>query len=304
MDARQLQFFVTVVETGSFSEAAKACYVTQPAISAAIRKLETELNVKLLERHPRKIVLTEFGQSLYESALGVAADIQLARSNIEALRDPGRGTVRIGIDQTVAPNVITDVASALLAEFPHMRIEITTGLARYFEKSILHGELDFIVAQPPPPAHRSPELDYSPLFDEAVFPVANSGHELAGKANVRDSDFVAQPWCVLRWISGALWMPEFFSLLKAVPPEPRVQSNALLLMKQLLLTTDVMALFPQRLVAEDLASGRLVRIGNKRHQIVTTRYLISRRSRHHSPALLAFLRELDALTGKFGRTAG
>lgn len=299
MDARQLQFFVAVVEKGSFSEAAKACFVTQPAISAAIRKLELELGVRLLERHPRRIELTEFGQSLYESALGIASDIQLAKANIEALRRPDRGQVRLGIDQTIAPNVVTDVASALLAEFPGMHVEITTGIAWQFEKSILQGELDFIVAQPPPPQNRSSELEYEPLFQEAVFPVANSRHKLAGKARVRDADFAGHPWCVLRWIRGhLLWVPEFFTVLDLAPPDPRVVSNALSLMRLLLLTTDLIALFPHRLVADDLAAGRLVRIGSGRHQITTTRYLIARRGRHRSPARQAFLDKLHALTAR------
>lgn len=305
MDARQLQFFVAVVEKGSFSEAAKSCYVTQPAISAAIRKLESELAVRLIERHPRKIELTVFGQSLYESALGIAADIQMAKANIEALRRPDRGQVRLGIDQTIAPNVITDVASQLLAEFPGMHVEITTGIAWQFEKAILQGDLDFIVAQPPPPQNRSSELDYEPLFREAVFPVANPRHALARKARVRDTDFAEHPWCVLRWIRGhLLWVPDFFAVLDATPPDPLVGSNALSLMRQLLLTTDLIALFPRRLVADDLAAGRLVRIGSRRQQIITTRYLISRRNRHRSPARQAFLDKLLALAASLDHTIG
>ena len=83
MDAKQLQYFAAIVAKGSFSEAAKACHVTQPAISAVVRKLENELGVPLLERRGRRIEPTEFGRSLYMSALGVAADIQQAKENIE-----------------------------------------------------------------------------------------------------------------------------------------------------------------------------------------------------------------------------
>lgn len=299
MDAKQLQYFAAIVQKGSFNEAARACHVTQPAISAALRKLEDELGVPLLERHSRRIELTEFGRSLYKSALSVAADFQQAKESIEALRKPGHGRIRLGIDQTIAPRLIVDGTSRLLTDYPGIRVEITTGLASQFGTSILEGGLDFIIAQLPPPQSQSPELTYEPLFRESVFPVANPGHALAGSRRVSVEDLSRSQWCGLRWIRGRiLWLPDFFAALGTQPPELTITGNALSIMQQLLMSTDLLGLFPQQLVADDIDSGRLTRIGPKRFSIDTTRCIIYRRNRHQSPSVQALLDMLYATTRK------
>lgn len=295
MDTRQLQYFVAIVRTGSFSAAARACFVTQPAISSALRKLEDELGVPLLERHPRRVEPTEFGRSLYKSALTVDADLRQARENIEALRRPDQGRVRVGVDQTIAPRVVTDVVRDLHARYSGLRVQLTTGLAARFATTILEGELDFIVAQLPPAEARSAELSYEPLYTEAVFPVADCGHPLAAAKEPDAGEFGRSRWCGLRWIGGRiLWIREFFAAVGGEAPEPVVTGNALTVIRELLPGTDLLALFPERLVAADLADGRLVRIGGAAHALETTRCLITRRNRHHSAAAQAFLDRLEA----------
>lgn len=297
MDARQLQFFAAVVRAGSFSEAARACHVTQPAISVAVRKLEAELGVPLLERRARRLELTPYGHSLYRSALDVAADLKQARASIEALRSPSQGQVRLGVDQTIAPELLVAVTGELLAGHPGIRVQVTTGLASQFASAVEEGELDFIIAQEPLAEDRNPELDYTAIYREAVFPVARPGHPLAGRRRLTGTELQAAAWCALRWIRGRLlWMPEFFATLGAPAPVPAITGNALPLIKEMLRSGDLLGLFPEQLVAADLAAGRLVRIGTRTHQFTATRCLIQRRRRLLSPAAAAFLERLRART--------
>lgn len=293
MDTRQLQYFAAVVRTGSFSAAARACSVTQPAISSALRKLEEELGVILLERHPRRVELTAFGRSLYNSALTIDADLRQARENIEALRRPDQGRVRVGIDQTIAPQVLTGILRELNAGYPGLRMQVTTGLAARFTSTLLEGELDFIIAQRPPARARSDELSYEPLFSETVFAVADRHHPLAAARHVDAGDFGRARWCGLRWIGGRiLWIPDFFAALGAEPPEPVITGNALTIIRELLPGSALLALFPERLVATDLAEGRLVRIGGPAHALEATRCLITRQNRQHSAAAETFIAHL------------
>jgi DNA-binding transcriptional LysR family regulator len=297
MDARQLQFFAAVVREGSFSEAARACHVTQPAISVAVRKLEAELGVPLLERRARRLELTPYGHSLYRSALDVAADLKQARASIEALRSPSQGQVRLGVDQTIAPELLVAVTGELLAAYPGIRVQVTTGLASQFASAVEEGELDFIIAQEPLAEDRNPEQDYTAIYREAVFPVARPGHPLAGRRRINGTDFRDAAWCALRWIRGRLlWMPEFFAVLGEPAPMPAITGNALALIKEMLRSGDLLGLFPEQLVAADLAAGRLVRIGGRAHQVTASRCVIQRRRRFQSPAAAAFLERLRART--------
>src|SRR5688572_33500590 len=100
MNLRDLQYLVALAENKHFGKAAAACFVSQPTLSTQIRKLEEELGVALVERAPRKVMLTAAGQEIAERARRIVDDVEQMREAARRSRDPEAGTVRFGVFPT------------------------------------------------------------------------------------------------------------------------------------------------------------------------------------------------------------
>src|SRR5947209_19243164 len=99
MEITQLEFFLKVVEEGSFSKAAERVYRTQPAVSLAIRRLEEEVGASLLDRSQKSPTLTDVGRVVYEYARRIVALRDQARGAVAEVRDIQRGRARIGAEE-------------------------------------------------------------------------------------------------------------------------------------------------------------------------------------------------------------
>ena len=103
MNIRALQYFVKLAELKHFSKAAKACFVSQPTLSTQIRKLEEELGVSLIERSPRKLMLTPIGEDIAHRARHILRDIEHVKDAVRRSKDPETGLIKLGIFPTLAP---------------------------------------------------------------------------------------------------------------------------------------------------------------------------------------------------------
>src|SRR6056297_3768037 len=103
MNLRAVHYLVTLAEVRHFSKAAERCHVSQPTLSTQIRKLEEELDVLLVERSPRQVMLTEVGGEVVERARALLGEVDAIKSIARRSRDPHAGTLRIGIFPTLAP---------------------------------------------------------------------------------------------------------------------------------------------------------------------------------------------------------
>jgi LysR family hydrogen peroxide-inducible transcriptional activator len=139
---RQLQYVVAVAEQRSFRRAAEVCAVAQPSLSAQVAALEDALGVRIFERLPRGVVVTEAGAAILEQArrtLLAAGDLV---AGAERLRDPFSGTLRIGIIPTIAPYLLPEVAKALRGRFPKLGVLWEEERTRLLVERIAAGELD------------------------------------------------------------------------------------------------------------------------------------------------------------------
>ncbi len=103
MDLRQLRYLVAVAEYGSFTRAAEAVHVAQPAISQQIRKLEDELGLALVQRTTRRVSLTDAGELLVVRARRIMAELESAQIELESLRGVYAGHLTIGAMHTMGP---------------------------------------------------------------------------------------------------------------------------------------------------------------------------------------------------------
>ena len=142
MEIHQLEYFIAIVETGSFSRAAERCNVAQPSLSQQIKKLEIEIGHLLFDRLGRKIVLTDAGRLLIPKARTILDEIQGIKTDIHDDIQEGQGTLAVGFIPTVSPFVLPNVIRRFSLEFPDASLEVYEDLTEEIVRKIVAAELD------------------------------------------------------------------------------------------------------------------------------------------------------------------
>jgi DNA-binding transcriptional LysR family regulator len=142
MELRQLEYFVAIAETRSFSRAATRCLVAQPALSQQVRRLEAELGAQLFVRTTRSVALTDAGETLLRNARRVLADVAHARAEVDAITGLVRGRLTIGAIQFVPCIDIPRVLAAFHARYPGVDVVLRTADNERMLAAVRSGQLD------------------------------------------------------------------------------------------------------------------------------------------------------------------
>ncbi|EOY1424661.1 HTH-type transcriptional activator AaeR [Yersinia enterocolitica] len=125
---KRMSVFAKVVECGSFTGAARQLAMSVSSISQTVSKLETELNVKLLNRSTRRIGLTEAGRIYYQGCRRMLQEVQEVHEQLYAFNNTPTGTLRIGCSSTMAQNVLAIMTAEMLKEYPGLSVNLVTGI--------------------------------------------------------------------------------------------------------------------------------------------------------------------------------
>jgi len=189
MNLRDLSYLVALAEHRHFGRAAEASFVSQPTLSTQIRKLEDELGVALVERTPRKVLLTETGREIARRARGVLSQIDEIKSIAQRTRDPESGTIRLGIFPTLGPYLLPHVIPRLGERFPRLELLLREEKTEQVLHMLREGTLDCgILALP---VHDD-SLHTEFLFEEPFVLAVPSSHELANQRVLRMDDLSQQ----------------------------------------------------------------------------------------------------------------
>jgi LysR family nitrogen assimilation transcriptional regulator len=165
MDLKQLEYFVRVAEMGSFTRAAVALNVAQPALSRQVRLLEVELRQNLLVRNGRGATPTEAGQVLLEHGRGILHQVERAREELGRVRTGLSGRVALGMPPSVARVLTVPLMRAFRQALPEARLSISEGLTTAMQEGLLHGRLDIAMLYN---ANASNGLELTPLVREEL----------------------------------------------------------------------------------------------------------------------------------------
>jgi DNA-binding transcriptional LysR family regulator len=194
MDLRQLESFVAVSETGSFTRAAKRLHLVQSGLSTSIRALERELGAELFTRTTRRVDLTDAGEILLADARHILASVERARDAVQGAIGGTRGTVRFGIMHSLTAPELVDALAAFHRERPQVRLLPRTdtvgsaGLVR----AVVNNELDFAIAAPA--ADQVDHVELVPLRSERMVLVCPPDHRLAARSQVRLTELTDDPF--------------------------------------------------------------------------------------------------------------
>lgn len=188
MDLKQIEYFVRVAEMGSFTRAAAALDVAQPALSRQVRLLEVELRQNLLARNGRGAVPTEAGKVLLEHGRGILHQVERAREELGRVRGALAGRVAVGLPPTIAKVMAVPLVQAFRKEMPEAALSISEGLSSAMIESLTSGRLDIALIYNASPA---PGIELTPLLDEDLFlvqarpPGAAAGAAKQGKGQAK-----------------------------------------------------------------------------------------------------------------------
>ncbi|HAJ13420.1 MAG: LysR substrate-binding domain-containing protein [Hydrogenophaga sp.] len=166
MDLKQLEYFVRVAELGSFTRAAQALDVAQPALSRQVRLLEVELRQNLLLRNGRGATPTEAGKLLLAHGRGILHQVERAKEELGRVRGALAGRVAIGLPPSMARALTVPLIRLFRERLPEASLSITEGLSTTMQEWLLNGRLDIAVLYNAQPV---PEIEISPLQDEELW---------------------------------------------------------------------------------------------------------------------------------------
>jgi LysR family transcriptional regulator, nitrogen assimilation regulatory protein len=178
MDLKQLQYFVSVAELGSFTRAAIELDIAQPALSRQVRLLEVELRQNLLIRNGRGAVPTEAGKLLLEHGRGILHQVALAREELSAARGALTGRVSIGLPPSLSRLITVPLTHAFRKALPQAQLSLTEGFSVLMYEGLRVGSLDMAVLYNP---DSSPGLEMTRLHEEEL--VLISPRSSLGPAN-------------------------------------------------------------------------------------------------------------------------
>lgn len=185
MNLRDLQYLVALADHRHFSHAAEACFVSQPTLSTQIKKLEDELGVTLVERTPRKVLLTDVGREVARRARDVLNEVEQIRAVARGTMNPESGSVRLGIFPTLAPYLLSHVVPMLRARFPQLELRLVEEKTEVVLTMLREGRLDAgIVALP----LHDDSLHSEFLFEEPFVLAVSRSHPLAKRKNLKMAD--------------------------------------------------------------------------------------------------------------------
>lgn len=176
MNLRDLRYLLALADHRHFGRAAEASHVSQPTLSTQIRKLEEELGVALVERAPRKVMLTEAGAAIAQRARHVIAEVEQMREIARRAHDPESGTLRLGLFPTLGPYLLPHVVGPLRARYPKLELLLVEEKTADLIARLREGRIDAAVLALPVDDEG---LEHAVLFDEPFVLAVPEKHPLA-----------------------------------------------------------------------------------------------------------------------------
>jgi len=194
MNLRDLRYLVALADERHFGKAAERCYVSQPTLSAQIRKLEEYLGVPLVERQPKRVSITPAGEKIVERARRLLQEadaiVELAKTD----RDPLAGTLKLALIPTVGPYLLPHVVRRLKRALPRLKLLLYEYQTAPLLEKLRAGEIDMgILALPV----QMDGLEATVLYDEPFTLAVPAGHPLADRERVTAQDLHGEPVLLL-----------------------------------------------------------------------------------------------------------
>ena len=182
MTLNDLRYVVALAQERNFHRAAARCFVSQPALSLAIQKLEDELGVQLFERSRSAVRPTPIGARIVEQAQRVIEEAERIRELARQGGDQLAGPLRLGLIHTVGPYLLPELIPILHRKAPQMPLEVEENLTAHLDVLLRNGRIDAALIALP---YEAPNVELMPLYDEPFTVAVPTSHAWAKRAAIR-----------------------------------------------------------------------------------------------------------------------
>lgn len=189
MNLNELRYVVAVAQELNFRRAAGRCFVSQPALSLAVRKLEDELGVRLFERNRTAVKVTPIGVRVVEQAQRALEEAAKVKEIARQGKDQLVGPLRLGVIYTVGPYLLPELIPVLRKKAPEMPLDVEENITANLEQLLRNGRLDAIVIALP---FGGPGIEARPVYDEPFNVVVSADHPWARKTAIRPRDLAKE----------------------------------------------------------------------------------------------------------------
>jgi len=189
MTLQELRYVAAVGEARHFGRAAEACHVSQPTLSAQLKKLEEWLGVALFERTNKSVRMTPIGEKIVEQARLVLREAERIEEMAAAHRDPLAQPLQLGVIPTLNPYLLPWLMPPLQREYPRLKLRVKEDLTDHLIAQLQRHELDAVLLALP--VHE-PDLVTVPLFDEPFLVASPRGHRFSKRAEVSEQELAEE----------------------------------------------------------------------------------------------------------------
>ncbi len=293
MNLRDLRYLVALADLRHFGKAADACFVSQPTLSTQIRKLEEELGVTLVERAPRKVMLTTVGQDIVARARRILADVDQMKEAAQRRRDPESGSLRLGVFPTLGPYLLPHVLPKLQVRYPNLELLLVEEKSDVLLARLREGKLDAALLALP--VHDE-QLHAQFLFEEPFVLAAPAQHPLASQPSLSMDDLTDHTLLLLE--DGHCLREQALDVcrLSGANEKAGFRATSLETLRQMVAAGIGVTLLPALSVHEPVVQPANIRLVNFREPVPSRQIaLVWRRSSAMDTFLQAFAENLGAL---------
>lgn len=194
MNIRDLEYLVAVADHAHFGKAADACFVSQPALSMQIKKMEEYLGVVLLERTNKSVLLTDIGIKIVAKAREIVNQVTELEQEAKAAKDPYSAEIRLGVFPTLAPYLFPHIIPSLSGSFPKVSFRLVEEKTDLLLEKLKSGALDAAIVSIP---LANNDFKTCPLFEEEFLLAVPHEHPLAKRPYINSEETAPYPILLL-----------------------------------------------------------------------------------------------------------
>ena len=286
LDSRQLQAFLILARTGSFTQTARELFLTQSAVSHSMKALETDIGCRLLDRLGKKVMLTQAGEHLLKHAAVVLREMAAARDGIEQLGKWGRGRLRIGATASICQVLLPPVLREFKESFPQSLINIEPGDTRELIAGLERQRMDLAVVLQLPSDDR---FEFLPVFTDEMAFIASPLHPWAQAGEVTRAKVAKQNLIIYRKSSHTFRLVDDYFRKEDVVLNTVIELGSMEAIKEMVKLGLGVSILAPWIARKEIEGGELVSLSLGRRKLRRTWGLMHWRGRRLTMAEETFV---------------
>ncbi len=292
MQIENFKIFADLVETKSFSKAAKLNNITQSAVSQQARAMEKNFKILLIDRSQKQFQLTREGMRVYDTAREILHQYDKLQSELQEMKKVISGTIKVSTIYSIGLHELPSFIKQFLHDYPEVNVRVEYRRSNLVYEDLAHNSIDFgLVAFPV----KSRQIEVIPFRDDRLVLITHPGHALAKRPSVEVSEIVGQKLIGFDPdIPTRKAVDQIFRDQK-VEIEPSMEFDNIETVKRAVEIDHGVAIVPQATITQEVRQGTLAMVPFKGKEFTRPLAILHRKGRVLTPAMKKFI---DVLTSK------